>query len=423
MNVLFVSKEYPGRFAPLARELAKLPDWRCEFLCNKVTEPSDETHVHRYVPERSGPKGAHFLTRLYDQQVRDAEAIYDAARSSCRYTPDFVLDAAGTGSCLPLRDLFRCPVVGYFEYFHQPGKGAPHARARQQMPEQEQLRLRMANAASLLDLVNCDCGLTSTQFQHSLLPKEFGYKVRVLFEGCDVDTFRRRSDAPRVIGRRSIDGNTRIVTYLATRLNSTNGFEIFLEAAREIERRYPDVVFVVCGADVPALAVEGQPAESVKERFLRENKEGAAKYIFLESPGATEFAALLPITDLAIHLTVPTAPLPAMIAAMACECVVLGSDFPPVREFIRHRQNGLLAGHHCPMALADEAVRVLQSPGDYRVLGKRARAFVVEHLSLRGTVPKFRQLLLTAGDRLPDQFAEEEVALEAQEESANEEAL
>ena len=421
MNVLFVTKEHPGRLGPLAYELAKSPDWHSEFLCEYSAGPADAEGVHRYRPEKAkAGHGPHFVTRLYDQQVRDAEAIYDAARSTCRRTPDVVVDAAGTGSCLPLGDLFRCPVVGYFEYFHQPGKAAPHARARQEMSEEERLRLRTANAAVLLDLVNCDCGFTSSAFQHSLLPKEFSYKVRVLFEGCDVDAFRRRGDAPRVIGQKRIGPQTRIVTYLGNRLNATSGYETFMEVAAEIVQRHPDVVFAVCGTDVPAPTVEGKPAESVKQRFQRERKAEAARFIFLEDLKPAELAALLSITDLAIHLTVPAAPAPAFIAAMASECVVLGSDVAPVREFVRHRQNGLLAGLYSSMALADEAVRVLQAPGDYRVLGARARAFVMQHLSLQVTVPRFRQFLLSAGDRLPDQFAFEAVALEAQEESANE---
>jgi glycosyltransferase involved in cell wall biosynthesis len=417
MNVLFVSKERPGRFGPLARALARLSGWRCEFLCDAKSEPIERVSVISYLPEKVLGGRVHYLTRLFDQQVRDAEAIYDAARSSCRHTPDIVVDAAATGSSLPLRDLFRCPVVSYFPFFHQPGKAAPHTRARQQLSEEEQLRLRTANAAALLDLVNCDCGLTSSQFQHSLLPVEFSHKVRVLFEGCDVQTFRRRSDTPRVLGRKKIAESTRIVTYLASRLNSGNGFETFVETAQEIVRRYPDVVFAVCGADVPASPIAGQPAESAKERFLRENKAIAAKFIFIERLRDDELARVLSITDLALHLTVPSAPLPAFIAALACECVVLGSDCAPVREFIRHRQNGLLAGFYSTMALADEAVRVLQSPADYRVFGARARAFVVEHLSLKKTVPRFQRLLLSAGERLPDQFFDEQVNLEAQEES------
>ena len=420
MNVLFVSKEYPGRLTPLALELAKTPGWHCEFVCGKVTDPARAEGVHRYTPEKANPKGPHFLSQLYDLQVRDGEAIYEAARSSCRRTPDVVVDAAGTGSVLPLRDLFGSPVVAYFEYFHQPGRGVPHARTRQEMPEEERLRLRMANAATLLDLVNCNCGLTSTAFQHSLLPKEFSYKVRVLFEGCDVETFRRRTDVPRVIGRRKIGENIRIVTYLAHRLNSSSCFDSFLEASEEIERRYPDVLFVIYGGDVPASPIEGRPPESVKQRFLREHKERSAKYIFIESLRPQDFAALLSITDLAIHLTVPGAPLPALVAAMACECVVLASDFAPVREFIRHRQNGLLTLHRNPAGLADEAVRVLQHPEEYRIFGTRARAFVAQHLSLQVTVPRFRQLLLSSGDSLPDQFAIEDFSLEAQEESIEE---
>ena len=183
MNVLFVSKERPGRFGAMARQLASLPGWRCEFLCEESESPLPGVGILRFKPEKSPPEGAHFLNRHFDQQMRAAEAIYDAARSSCRHTPQVVVDASGTGASSTLRGLFGCPVVTYFPFFHQSGVAATSLRLRKQYSEEEQLRLRTLNAASLLDLVNCDQGFTSTWFQHALLPREFAYKVRVLFEG------------------------------------------------------------------------------------------------------------------------------------------------------------------------------------------------------------------------------------------------
>ena len=57
--------------------------------------------------------------------------------------------------------------------------------------------------------------------------------------------------------------------------------------------------------------------------------------------------------------------------AMACGCAVVGSDTAPVREVIRHGQNGLLVDFFSPADLATAVTELLQDR-------QRAQAFGIE---------------------------------------------
>jgi glycosyltransferase involved in cell wall biosynthesis len=71
---------------------------------------------------------------------------------------------------------------------------------------------------------------------------------------------------------------------------------------------------------------------------------------------------------------------------------VLASDTAPVREVIRHEENGLLADFFDTEALAAQALKVLRDPGAYRSLGRAGRARIEERYSLEQTFPKLWDL-------------------------------
>jgi glycosyltransferase involved in cell wall biosynthesis len=71
----------------------------------------------------------------------------------------------------------------------------------------------------------------------------------------------------------------------------------------------------------------------------------------------------------------------------------LASDVAPVREVIEQGRTGLLGAFFDVDGLADQALRLLRDPMQYRVLGRTGRAFIEQDYSLAKTVPQFLTML------------------------------
>jgi glycosyltransferase involved in cell wall biosynthesis len=82
----------------------------------------------------------------------------------------------------------------------------------------------------------------------------------------------------------------------------------------------------------------------------------------------------------------------SVLDAMACGCVVLGSDTAPVREVITAGKNGLLRGFNDVDGLVDSAVEVLEDPSSYRELGAAAQRTVAERYSLETVLPRMLEM-------------------------------
>ena len=74
-------------------------------------------------------------------------------------------------------------------------------------------------------------------------------------------------------------------------------------------------------------------------------------------------------------------------------CPVIGSDTQPVREFITHGENGLLASFFDPPGLARTIQRVLEEPKLARSLREKARAYAERHLSMNNYLAEYDALI------------------------------
>jgi glycosyltransferase involved in cell wall biosynthesis len=98
-----------------------------------------------------------------------------------------------------------------------------------------------------------------------------------------------------------------------------------------------------------------------------------------------------------------------MLEAMAMECLVVGSDTPPVAEVIRHGENGLLVPFFDVDALAATIVDALSRQDELRPLRKAARETIrrdydfksvswPKHLELLRAIPALRQVAGRLGE-------------------------
>lgn len=409
MRLLFVSTAYPGRLGALARGLATLEGFECRFLCRQAVadEPTDGLELEPFHDDVEPGPDSHSVTRFFEGQVKTADAVCEAMRD-LDWQPDVVINQSCDGSALLARHRFPdCKIVTRFGAFQRPRMAELGFRSSGVPTELDLLEGTARNAIPLIEMLHCDAAFVPSMHLHGLLPEEFSYKARVLFEGCDTDLYKpvNRSEAP-VFGEQ-IPDDVRLVSFVSGRLDPDHGMPTFLNAARQIHKRRPDVLFAVCGREVrrrgqatlrQRMAAAGMPME---------------RFMFSDLRSRQDMAALYSRSDVLLHLSAPGQTPERLIEALSCGALVLGSDTPPVREFIRHRQNGLLAGYFDPSALADEAVRVLECPQEFETMRQNARSCVERYLSIPVALKNFRHLLDSLGDRLPQRFTSDLVSPEA----------
>ena len=67
---------------------------------------------------------------------------------------------------------------------------------------------------------------------------------------------------------------------------------------------------------------------------------------------------------------------------MSCGCLVIGSDTEPVREVIRHKENGFLVPFHDSKSLANQIIEALNDKDHNMNLRHNARQTIINNYKL-----------------------------------------
>src|SRR5438552_11265602 len=142
------------------------------------------------------------------------------------------------------------------------------------------------------------------------------------------------------------------------------GFDVLMRVAKRVCEADPGVVFLVVGEDRVAYGgdLKYVQARSFKEHVLAQDEYDLRRILFLGRVEPQVLVEILSLSDLHVYLTVPFVLSWSLLDALACGCTVLGSDTAPVREMIRHEENGLLAGFEDVDGLTRLALRLLDDP-------------------------------------------------------------
>ncbi len=397
MHVLFVHQNFPAQFGHIAAYLVKEHGWECTFVSR--TSPGTVAGIRKLQYRTTGgaTEGTHYFARTFENAVAHAEGVYEAIKPlRTELRPDVIVGHSGFGSTLFLPELFPdVPVLNHFEYFYRPHGSDMDFRPEWQADDRDVLRVRARNAMVLLDLEACAAGYSPTAFQRDLFPDAYRQKIRVVHDGIDTAFWRRRAVDDPVVEALGIRPETRVVTYVSRGLEAMRGFDIFMQVAKRAYETYPDVVFLVVGDDRVAY---GGDLKHIAEPNFREHVLAGDRYDldrirFLGTVRPQVLAQLLSLSDLHVYLTVPFVLSWSMLDAMACGCVVLGSDTAPVREVIADGQNGLLRDFFDVDGMASVAVDVLKDPGAFRELGAAARRTVEDRYALDAVMPRMVDLL------------------------------
>ena len=397
MHILFVHKNFPAQFGHIAKYLVQREGFQCTFISERNPGMFDGIRRIQYRVRFGATRRTHYCSRTFENFTWHSHAVYETMKAHPEVQPDLIVGHSGFGSTACLADLYRCPIINYFEYYY-------HARGqdmdfRPEFPSSELdiLRCRTRNAMLLLDLQTCAAGYSPTDWQRSRFPGEYQHKLTTVFDGIDTDLWRplpREEDAPRRVAGREIPPEMKIVTYVSRGFEAMRGFDVFMRVAKRICDARGDVIFVCVGSDRTVYGGDQKhiEEETFREHVLAQDDYDLDRFIFTGSVPREELARLFSFSDLHIYLTVPFVLSWSMMNALACGCAVLGSGTPPVREMIEHGQNGLLADFHDEDEFVRQALEVLDDPAAYRQLGTAGTEMIRTRYSLKKVLPKMLDL-------------------------------
>lgn len=215
--------------------------------------------------------------------------------------------------------------------------------------------------------------------QYRVAPAE---KIVSIPLGLEIETMlEAETERGRLRTELGLNGAHRLIGIVA-RLAPIKAHEVFLEAAVEIDRRVPNVRFVIVGDGERRSELEGRARQlglGEKAIFLGWRKDMRAVYADLDVVVLSSLNEGSPV---------------AIIEAMAAARPVVSSDVGGVSEVVRSGQSGLLVPPRDPSALADAVTAVLNDPAEGERLGKSARAAVYPKYSSSRLVADVERLYL-----------------------------
>lgn len=395
MRILFIHQNFPGQFKHLAPALA-VQGHEVVALC--INNPSFPTpgvkivqhrpHLTAQAPGSDTEAGAlHELRNKMERGVSVAHAL--RALQHGGFTPDLVYAHSGWGEAFYVKDVFPdTRLLVYAEYFYQANGGDSHFDPEFSRPsEGSQRRLHTKNLHLMHALMHADRGLSPTTFQRDRHPEPLRDRIEVIHDGIDTHRFAPASQAYislRNAGLR-LTSQDEVITFSVRELEPYRGYHIFMRALPEILARRPNAQVILVGgngASYGAAAPAGTTWRQIFHKEVADRIDARRVHFVGKLPHAT-LTQLMQVSTAHVYLTYPFVLSWSLMEAMSVGCLVVASDTAPVREQIRHGENGLLFDFFNPQALADTVVHAIEQRAELQPLRAAARAHIVAHHDLQ----------------------------------------
>lgn len=395
-NVLVVHPNFPGQFRHLATHWSGRPDIRLVALGGEQAPglpglrhltyraPPDKTAGHPYLrPMERAVRAGQAAARIYLELKRQG------------FTPDVVLAHPGWGDTLYLRDVFPDTRLIHLCEWYYNATGADLG-FDPEFPDSldDRARIRTWNALHGLNLTLCDDGVCPTAWQRSVHPSVFQSRLHVQHEGIDSETLLPDPEAQyRLPNGQVLKAGDLVITYVARNLEPYRGFHSFLRALAVVQRLHPSCQALIVGGDEVSYGRRPKDAAHWREKLTGETALDPARTHFLGKLPYAAYRRVLQVSAAHVYLSYPFVLSWSMLEAMASGCLVIGADTAPVREVIRHGENGWLVDFFDYPAIAERIVGVLEDQEAQAPLRRRARADIVERYALQRGLAGYERLL------------------------------
>lgn len=395
MRVLFIHQNFPGQFKHIAQHMAKQPGVEVLAIGRGSAPGLSGVRLLRYKPHRPANAYTHPYARTFEDAVLHGQEVLrlllDIKRKG--YRPDVIVAHPGWGETLYAKEVFPGTKLIHFCEFYYHSHGAD-ANFDPEFPLgiDGAARIRSRNALHLLNLENCDLGITPTQWQLSLHPATYRDKIRVIHEGIETAALQPDAQASLQLPNGTVlRAGMPIVTYVARNLEPYRGFHSFMRALPQLLKQHPTCQVVIVGGDGVSYGCPPKDVPNWRTKLLAEIPLDLNRVHFLGKVPYATYKKVLQVSAAHVYLTYPFVLSWSLLEAMSVGCAIVASDTLPLHEAIRHDETGRLVDFFDAPALAREVSRLLDAPQERQRLGENARQFARANYDLN-TVCLPRQL-------------------------------
>lgn len=383
-SALFVHNGSPGRFEFVGQALVAR-GWTCKLINGPKGRDIAGVETVRWAPPLGTAEAPRSPLKRIETDITYGRSAAQAAQSlrDSGFYPDVIIGHPGWGEMLFLRTIFpKARQIQLAEFFYHaegadvgfdPEFSTPVTLDRIVATESK-------NFGMTSSYVHADVLVAPTPFQASLLPTALHDRTRILHEGIDTNFAKRRPAKLSFASGVVIDGSAPLITFVNRHFEPMRGVHIFMRALPAVLEAVPQARVVMIGAD----AREGYgPLPPLNETWLRRFKaELGARidYSRVHLPGQVGYDTLIDILSLSsahVYFTYPFVLSWSLLDAMACEALIVASDTAPVRDVIRHNENGLMVDFFDVDGLSRALIEACREPAQFQPLRKAARETVV----------------------------------------------
>jgi glycosyltransferase involved in cell wall biosynthesis len=392
MRILFIHQNFPGQYKHLAARYGADPN-------NQVVALGEQKNLEQrpippgvkrygYTPQRGVTPNQHPYLRNIETGVLRGQAVARSALELRKrgFVPDLICAHPGWGEALYLADVYPdSRLLTYYEFYYR-GHGAD-VGFDPEFPAtlDSRLRVRTWNMVQQSTFFSSTWGLSPTRWQASVYPGEFQRRISVIHDGIDTAALQPDPRATFTLSNgKVLTRDDEVITFVSRGLEPYRGIHTFIRALPDLMRLRPHAHFVLVGGDKPSYGSNPNDAPDWRTKLLKEVAENVAmdRLHFVGKIPYAHFVSLLRISRAHVYLTYPFVLSWSLLEAMALGAPIVASSTSPVREVIRHEDNGLLFDFFDRDALVQSVRRVLEDADLRQTLTRAARTDVVRQYDL-----------------------------------------
>lgn len=389
-NILFAHNNFPAQFGFVA-EAAVARGYRCAAIASPTGRAMPGVPVEQWTAGRSSSREILKDAIRAEADLIRAQAAAEAALRLKRqgFEPDVIIGHPGWGETIYLREIFpRARQIIYAEYYYRTADGDVGFDP-EFGPAKAPMELHAKNIGLALALSEADAIVAPTPFQASRLPDMFRRRTEILHEGVDTARIRRNAKARwTTADGRVLDGSRPVITFVSRKLEPLRGYHIFMRALPRLLAEVPDAEVLIIGEEAKAGYGAAAPGGRTWAEVILDEVRGEVDMSRIHFTGRIPYERFIDALSLSwahVYFTYPFVMSWSLLEAMACECLVVGSDTAPVRDAITVGENGLLLDFFDVGGLSRTLIDACRSPRTFDPLRRAARETVAERYDRAGT--------------------------------------